>query len=163
MSWGIKRFFMGLVASLIMVSCGLEIPSRTDVRTSLKACSERQFVPDAVMCTALLREAQTVSGSITVLTTDGRLLQQELTRREITLENFLQSPLSTQYARAHIFKLPDLSTGQLTSLDGVLHKVVCRQSSGVCRVDDLIEGGADRIDVVFTGGKLYAMNGLLPF
>lgn len=115
------------------------------------------------MCAALLREVQTINGSVTILMTSSEVFEKNLADRGVALKDFLSNPLSIKYSQAHIFQLPQLSTGQHISLDGKIHQVICQASSSTCRIDDRIQGGTDSTELRFVGGKIYAMNGLLPF
>ena len=152
-----------LIGILALTSCGLETHIKTDVRKALTLCTGEEFVARVTMCQALLKEAAQVNGPVTVIVSDAPRLMQELASRGLTPEQFLNSPLSTKYARANIFSLPKLSTGSFSTLDGVVHSVVCQQNDNLCRIDGAISGSADSMEAGYVGGKLFTMNGWLPF
>lgn len=152
---------IGLAGCLIASSCGLEVAAKSDVRSALKACTLESNTVRAIMCTALLHEAELIKGPVVVIETGADIFEQELRKRNIDLESFPNNLLSIKYARANIFALNNLSTGKFNTIDGVSHTVVC--TGNVCQIDSAIEGAADRLDVSFTGGKLYSMSGILPF
>ncbi len=155
------RAILSITGVFVISSCGLDVPTGVDTRYALRLCTEEVNKIRVVMCTALFREAQKLAGPIVVIETGIDIFQRELDRKNIDPANFLNNSSSTDYARANIFAVNDLSTGQFATLDGKNHAVTCNGKK--CRIDDAIEGVADRLDIFYTGGKLYSMNGILPF
>lgn len=151
--------FITLGASLS--SCGFGKPLKQDVRATVNALADYKASSQYPAYTVLKREISSFSGDVVIVM--GYPFKKELDRLNLTGEQFINSPIGESFAKAHIFKASKLSTGQIAILDGKFHDIKCESSSGVCTVDDRVSGGSDRIDIFYTGGKIYAMNGFLPY
>jgi hypothetical protein len=149
------------VLNIFISSCGVEKSLNQDVRATVNALAASKNSSEYAAYAVFKREISKFSGDVVILM--GYPFDKELERLNLTNEQFIVSPLGESFAKSHIFKASQLTTGKTMTLDGKLHDVKCESSSGICTVDDRISGGADRIDVFYTGGKIYAMNGFLTY
>lgn len=166
-----KAITVVLLPTLLVSCIGIDFITRTDTRRKLSECANQGSNDTAISrvaranCTALLREAQNIRGDVSVLFASPEMLLAEIQRRGISTEEFLNSDISRQYARAHIFPQSRLITGVNTSLNGRQVNVVCdpQLRNSVCEV----EGARAETDppptTVYTGGKFYIFRGLLEF
>ncbi|GAA5514011.1 hypothetical protein Dcar01_02760 [Deinococcus carri] len=159
-----------LCAAGLLSACspGLDLYTPPDAREFVASCARGV---DAVACRALLPTLQSGEGEVTVLLVNASdadikaQLGRELSRKGVSLGEFLTSAEAGNFARAHIFQASRLQTGEMRTLDGKLHDVACRTEGQTeyCRVDGRIEG-FNRLDrEPGRKGSVYLMTGLLPF
>lgn len=128
-----KRVAIGLVLPVLLSACvdleGLDIRTPTDAKDFVWRCARSQV---DVYSRALLPTVRNVSGPVSVLhanmgdTEIAALVEQLLKGRGMTLAQFRQSAAAqAELARANIFPVAKLTTGEFATLDGVKHQVKC--------------------------------------
>lgn len=145
-----KRVAIGLVLPVLLSACvdleGLDLRTPTDAKDFVWRCARSQV---EVYCRALLPTVRNVSGPVSVLhanmgdTEITSLVGSMLQGKGLTLEQFRQSAAAqAELARANVFPVAKLTTGEIATLDGVKHQVKCGPDTfdlnqELCMIDGL--------------------------
>lgn len=171
-----KRLGLLVGVPLLCTACGLvdleglDLVNPGDARAYVTACARSAT---DVYCKAMLPALRAVSGDVSVLLVNAgdddrtAAIQAELQKQGLNMTGFVGSAAADRFARANIFLAPKLSTGTMTTLDGMARTVNCTRDAASlserCVIDGRVSGhdrNEGRTDAV---GSVYVTQGILPF